>query len=356
MELTKAQVLDAIKRGRAERLKEDIEYVRFREASGKVTRGTVVTRDRIIWGYEHIPRVFTLEKGITRNIKSGEVYIEEKIDGFNLRVAKVEGKILAFSRGGYIDAFATEKARGMGLERFFSAHPEHVLCGEMVGNTPYTEPTDRFDVRLFVFDIDDGSGAYLPCEERYSILKKYGIESVPQFGRYRLSDIKGIRELALSINKAKKEGMVVKTPDRKSAIKYVTPNADIEDIEKCAPVMFDMPLGFYIQRVFRSGIFIRDFGLERKEYARRLGEAFYSGLLKGVDCVEDGRGAEEVFEVLIKDQKTWETIHRHMSKEVKLEVLFNRDEGGGKRIRFRKIYRKTTKRLHDALSGKGATD
>jgi putative ATP-dependent DNA ligase len=356
MELTKAQILDAIKRGKAERLKEEIEYVRFKEATGKIARGTVITKDRVVLGYEHIQRVFTLEKGIARNIDGGEVWIEEKIDGFNLRVAKVEGRIFAFSRGGYIDAFATEKARSMGFERFFSDHPGYVICGEMIGNTPYTDPTDKFDVKLYIFDIDGGNGEYLPCEDRYALLKAYRMEGVPVFGKYRTSDVKRLRELALSINKAMKEGMVIKTPDRKSAIKYVTPNADIEDIAKCSPVMFDMPLGFYVQRMFRSGLFIKDFGLDRGEYSKRLGEAFYSGLMKGVRDVEEGRGAEEVFEIFVKDPKTWETVHHHMSKEVRLEIISDREENGGRRIRFSKIYRKTTKKLHDAISGKGATD
>jgi len=356
MDLTKAQVLEALKKGRAEKLKEDIEYVRFRENHGKVNRGTVVTRERVICGFEHIPRIFTLEKGLARNINSDEVYIEEKIDGFNLRVAKVDGKIFAFSRGGFIDAFATEKAAEMGLEKFFSDHPDFVLCGEMIGNTPYTTPTDKFDVKLFVFDIDNGSGTYLPCEEKYGILKKYKIEGVPAFGRFRISDIKKIRDLALQLNRSKKEGMVIKTPDRKKTIKFVTPNADIEDIENCSPVFFDMPIGFYIQRVFRSGLFIREFGLDVDDYAKRLGMAFYGGLHKGIDYVDEGRGAEEIFEIFVKNPGTWETIHHHMSKEVKLEVLFNRDESGGKRIRFRKLYKKTTKKIHEALSGKGLTD
>jgi len=357
MELTKTIILEALKKGKAERLKEDIEYVRFREEAGKITRGTVVTRERVILGFEHIIRIFTLAKGLARNIGDDEeIYIEEKIDGFNLRIAKVEGRIFAFSRGGFIDAFATEKARGLGLDIFFSDFPNHVLCGEMIGNTPYTSPTGKFDVKLFVFDIDAGNGKYVPCAERYAVLKKYKIESVPQLGKFRANDVKKIGVLALTLNKAKKEGMVIKTADRKKAVKLVTPNADIEDIAKCSPIMFDMPLGFYVQRVFRSGIFIKDFGLDQKEYAKALGEAFYLGLHEGVDAVGDGRGAEEVFEIFIKDPKTWETIHHHMSKEVKLDVIFRREENGGERIRFRKIYQKTTKKIHDAITGKGVTD
>ncbi len=365
MELTKAKIIESLKKGKAEKLKEDIEYIRFREETGKIKRGTVVTSERIIFGFEHIPRIFTLAKGLERNIvkesgketeDSGEVYIEEKIDGFNLRIAKVEGKIFAFSRGGFIDAFATEKARALGLEKFFSNYPDHILCGEMIGNTPYTTPTRKFDVKLFVFDIDSGNGEYLPCAERYAILKKYKIESVPQLGKFKADDVKKISELALMLNKAKKEGMVIKSADRKKIVKFVTPNADIEDIARCSNVMFDMPLGFYVQRVFRSGIFIKEFGLDEKEYAKALGEAFYSGLHDGIEAVEDGRGAEEEFEIFIKDPKTWETIHHHMSKEVKLEVIFRREENGGERIRFRKIYQKTTKKIHDAISGKGQVD
>jgi putative ATP-dependent DNA ligase len=320
-----------------------------------------VTKDKVILGFEHIPRIFTLAKGLERNIGSGndgEVYIEEKIDGFNLRIAKVEGKIFAFSRGGFIDAFATEKARGdeLGFERFFSDYPDYILCGEMIGNTPYTTPTKKFDVKLFVFDIDAGNGEYIPCAERYAILKRYGIESVPQLGKFKVNDVKRIGALALVLNKANKEGMVIKSADRKKTVKFVTPNADIEDIAKCAKVMFDMPLGFYVQRVFRSGIFIKDFGLNQKEYAKALGEAFYSGLHEGIEAVGDGRGAEEVFEIFIKDPKTWETIRHHMSKEVKLAVIFRRQEDGGERIGFRKIYQKTTKKIHDAITGKGEVD
>lgn len=354
MELSKSLVLEALKKGKAEKKKEEIEYLRFRADFRSVPRGTVLLRNKVIWGFPHIPRIFNLDKGIERNVKSDEIYIEEKIDGYNLRVAKVGGKRFAFSRGGFIDAFSTEKVRGMKFDRFFSDFPDHVLCGEMIGNTPYTKPTKKYDVEFLAFDIDRGDGSYLPCDEKYALLKKYKIESVPVFGKYKKNDSKRLRDLARSVNRNKKEGMVIKSIDRKQVMKYVTPNADIEDIANS--ILFDMPTGFFLQRVFRSGLFIHDFNLNRDEYAKKLGKAFYSSVWKDLKDVQEGRGAEQEFEILIKDPKVWDELHHHMSKEVKLEVIFNREEKKGRRIRFRKKYKKTTKRLKGAMIGKGETD
>jgi putative ATP-dependent DNA ligase len=354
MQLDKAQVLEATKKGKAERKKEELDYLRFREDHRKIPRGTVVLKNRVIWGFPHIPRIFTLDKGLEKNIKSKEIYLEEKIDGYNLRVAQINGKIFAFSRGGFIDLFSTEKARDLGLKKFFSDNPEFVLCGEMLGNTPYTKPKKKFDVRFFVFDIGKGDGSYLSCEDRYKFLRKYKIRSVPVFGKFKVNEKKKLANLAKSVNNSKSEGMVVKSADRKHVCKYVTPSADIEDISNS--ILFDMPSGFFLQRVFRSGMFIKDFNLNRRDYAKKLGEAFYSSFWTDMKNVADGRGAQQEFEILIKEPKIWENIQHHMSKEVKLEVVFRREEKERTRIRFTKTYKKTSKRLRDALNGKGETD
>ena len=177
-------------------------------------------------------------------------------------MASINGEVYAFSRGGFLDLFVTEKARESApIMRFFRDYPGHVLCGEMIGNTPYTAPTEGGDSKLFIFDIDHDDGAYLPCEERYAILRKYGIDGVPRSGRFQSDDFKGLRKAILSLNKCRKEGMVLKTADRSGAVKYVTPWSDIEDIARNSGLLFDMPIGFYHQRVLRSAFFIEDFGL-----------------------------------------------------------------------------------------------
>ncbi len=346
-----------LKKGKVERVAGEIGYLRVRDGFAGIERGTVVLEPgRPVYGFPHIKRVFTLEKGLQRNMGDCSLFAEEKIDGFNVRVASHNGRIYAFSRGGFLDLFVTEKAREMGLEGFFRERPEQVLCGEMIGSTPYTEPSEGFDVRLFIFDIDRGDGAYLPCEERYEALRKHSIQGVPVIGKFRSDDYAGLRKTILSLNKGKKEGMVLKSEDRAKAVKYVTPWSDIDDISKDVGILFDMPIGFYYQRVLRSAFFISDFGLDRKEYSAKLGSAFYEGLIGSLKKASETGSIDQEFEISIRDPKVWDDIRRHMSREVRIEELYRRDEDGRTRIRFRKIYKRTSRLLSSYAGGKGVMD
>jgi len=349
-------ITEGIKRGKVERIKSDIEYTRFREGFRGVERGTVLIGGRVIWGFPHIRRIFTLEKGVARNLDAGPLFAEEKIDGFNVRIAFIDGAVFAFSRGGFLDLFVTEKAREMGLEPFFREFPGRVLCGEMIGNTPHTKPESGFDVKLYIFDIDEGDGDYLPCKERYEALKRFGIQSVPVLGQFDSGDYNGLKKLALSINKGRKEGMVLKCADRRKAVKYVTPWSDIEDIERTSGIMYDMPIGFYYQRVLRSAFFMNDFGLGKDEYAKKLGRAFYDGLIGAIRRASEGRQIDEEFEITFKDQRIWDDIRRHMGKEVMIEEVWKKRENGRTRLRFRKVYKKTSRMLISLALGKGVTD
>ncbi len=349
---------EGLRKGKAERFSQPIEYIRFRNEFRGIERGTVITAKgkRVIWGYPHIRRVFTLKDGLKKNLEADTVYAEEKIDGFNVRIASISGQVYAFSRGGFLDLFVTDKAREMKLERFFEDYPDHVLYAEMIGNTPYTTPTSRFDVRLFVFDIGRPDGSYLPCDERYRMIKEYGIRGVPVLGKFKGNDYKGLETLAVVLNKSSREGMVVKSSDRAKAVKYVTLNSDIGDIEETSDILFDMPIGFFYQRILRSAFFMDDFSLERKKYAEKLGQAFYRGLIRSIQQARKGEEIGAEFEILVSDPSVWEDIHRHMSRDVRLEKLWARKEGRKTRIRFRKIYRRTTKMLAGLASGKGVTD
>lgn len=355
-EIKAAEVKKAIKESRAEKLSEEIEYIRFKKPHGKIERGTVITKDGAIWGYPHIPRIFTLKEGIEKNIKTEVFYLEEKIDGYNLRIARIGRDIFAFTRGGYLDPFATEKAREMkNLAAFFDDNPAHVLCCEMVGNTPFTPPARDFDIKLFVFDIGIGTGYMRPLE-KYALLKKYGIEGVPFLGRYSKSQLGLAKKIAFYLNKDKKEGMVIKSEDRLQAVKYVTPAANIDDIEKGAYTFFDVSAGFFTQRVFRSSFFIKDFGLDREKYAGEVGAAFQNGLARALADIEEGRDIDEEFQIIISDKNIFERIVSHMGKEVAIRPIFAKKENGKTTVRFSKIYKRTTKLLRGFLLGKSQID
>lgn len=354
----KGIAMTAMKKKKASLLREGIDYLRFTSDFGVIPRGTVITNKRVIFGYPHIPRIFTLEKGIERNIpKDAELYIEEKIDGFNVRVASAGGNIYAFSRGGYHDSFSTEKAREAGFSKFFTDYPSHVLCGEMIGNTPYTPPTEKYDVRFYIFDIMDGKGRFVTCEEKYRLARRYSLESVPLLKRCKSSDMRAVKELAVSINRSGKEGMVIKTSDRKKVVKYVTALSDIADIRQTSSAFFDMPIGFFYQRILRSCMFVKDFELDREEYATRLGRAFYQGMMESLKRIDKHESIAGEFEINVKDAGIMDDIRKHTGRDVEIQEVFRRPEKEGRtRIRFLKVYRKTNRVMKHLAEGKGVID
>lgn len=353
MEVTKRLALLAKKKGILVFHQEEIQYARFREDFKHIPRGTVIVGNRVIYGYPHIGRIFTLRTGL-KNITSKKVSIEEKIDGYNVRVALVNKEVIAFSRGGFIDPFATEKVQGL-FDSFFKKFPTYVLCGEMIGNTPYTPPTRAFDVKLFMFDIDRGDGTYVPVSEKQSLFKKFNILAVPLFGTFDTRDYEGIKRAALSAFKDKKEGIVLKSENSEQVVKFVNPHADISDIARNT-FFFDMPQGFYMQRILRSAFFIKEFALDHAKLGEELGTAFFEGLTEALKIIEKGDSLTEEFEITIKDPLIWKQLRMQMGREVGVEKLFERKENEVTRIRFRKIYKKTTKRLREFLHGKRLED
>ena len=100
----------------------------------------------------------------------------------------------------------------------------------------------------------------------------------------------------------------------------------------------------------------RDFGLGQEKHSNALGKAFYKGLIGAIKTVESGKNIEREFEILVGNPKIWDEIESHQSRNVGYEKLWERKEGGKTRIRFRKIYWKTTRELKSLSSGKGVND
>ncbi|MCR3882855.1 MAG: RNA ligase, partial [Methanothrix sp.] len=78
-----------------------------------------------------------LSPAIKRHFPDG-VLVEEKMNGHNVRVVMVGGRVIALTRGGFICPYSTEVAKDQINPRIFEDHPDIVLCGEMVGpKNPY---------------------------------------------------------------------------------------------------------------------------------------------------------------------------------------------------------------------------
>lgn len=353
--IDKILIESALKKKKAEKIIEEFEYIRFREEYKKIPRGTVIINNQIFFGYPHIKRVFNLKKGIERNIKSNYFFIEQKVDGLNIRVVKINGSIYAFSRGGLLDHFATEKIRELNFDKFFLENPNHIICGEMIGNTPYTKASDEFDIKFYIFDIENGNGEYLGVKKRQQLIEKYGFLAVPFLGEFTKTDYEQIKIIIIKLNHENCEGIVIKSPDRLETIKYVTSSSDLSDIAETSDKFFDMPIGFFYQRIIRSFLFSKEIEVEINQ-EQKIGQAFVKGLNLAVQRIEKGIEINEEFTIYIKDEKIFENIKKHMSKEVKIEEISRQIIGDKTKIKFRKIYKKTNKILKSYLNGKAIED
>jgi putative ATP-dependent DNA ligase len=345
------KIIDAMRKGRIEQ--RDGIY-RFSERIGGIPRGTVVIGKRVVYGYPKIRRVFSLIKGAEKNLHEGEIWVEEKIDGYNLRAVYSGGKIMCISRGGFLDFFATEKVGAdENVREFFSENPEGALYMEMVGNTPYTRGGRGFGVKYYIFDVGDGKGNYLGPEDRERVCRKYGLRGVPLIKRIKHSELGKLRRIAISLDKSGAEGMVLKQENPRKVMKFVVPSSDIRDLGENAHLIFDMPAGFMKQRVFRCALSVGELGLNKGKYGRMMGEALHKSLH---DAIRGGGEVGETFEITVAGRKTWEKVLEHMSREVEIKVEREAKVEGGLRIRFKKRYKEGSRRLRRALGGYAQAD
>ncbi len=147
--------------------------LQFRKSVGKVESGSMICfgeKIEIIRGYPKIRRTLILYPSLKLHFNS-EVAVEEKMNGYNVRIALINGKIVAFTRGGFVCPYTTKKAPEiMDMSAFFIDHPELVICGEMVGSeNPYVTHHYREIGKLGfrIFDLrEKGSNKALSIKDK----------------------------------------------------------------------------------------------------------------------------------------------------------------------------------------------
>ncbi len=315
------------------------EYLRFSDDFKDVPRGTVLFQDTVIWGYPHIGRIFVLEKGIREQF-SGPFWVEEKVDGYNVRILRVGNEVIALSRGGYICPFTTDRIGDFIDLSFFEDNPDLVLCAEVAGpENPYIEespPYVKEDIKVFVFDImRKGSKDFLPQEEKLKMIDRYSLPSVEVFGRFTHEDIPKIKDLLLKLSEEEREGVVFKGEDGRRA-KYITSYANLSDIKVTAKNMLQLPAEYYTNRLLRIVLFMEEEGVERtKHLYEELGRAFIDGLFEAIDQFKKEHRVSRTFrcrfhrkenaialiELLRRTSKHIQVIERSLERENGMWVL-----------------------------------
>ncbi|QLK26161.1 RNA ligase [Natrinema zhouii] len=331
-----------------------------------VERGTVIVEesDVVVRGYPSVPRILVLEPGIPSFFEESEtVAIEEKLDGFNVRIAAVGAgseEPLAFTRSGYVCPYTTARARErLPLEEFFSSHPAKVLCTELIGpETPYTtHDYEGIDTNEFrVFDIRDReSGAPLAVADRRSCCEEYGFGQPQQFGRMEPSIASTTVEAAIDeLDTVGREGVVLKSADGQSMVKYTTESQHHEELAYAFSLPFDHGRDFVFSRVVRDAFQAAEFDetdARLRARAHALGESILEPMVSTIRDVADGETVGERHTVR-GDPETIDALLEHLREQsLTLEFESDRRTDGERVVEFVKVAESSRDRIRYYLDG-----
>lgn len=326
-------------------------------------RGTIFYEDAFIPGYRRIMRILSLKNGINRYFKKERFYVEEKMDGYNVRIVMIDGKLLTFTRGGFVCPFTTNRISEFIDLKFFKENIGFIIGGEVVGpGSPYNVedvPYIKDDITFFAFDIFDNTSRILSVEERYEILEKYKIPQIRRWGPFSSDEIDKVKEIVLQLNRENREGVVIKSILNEKAIKYVTLSSCLKDLQATAGLITEIPAGFYIQRIIRAIFFCHEFGIPLNEqYLMEAAKALYLIPANVLSQIEKGGSLIENFEVNIREDKEviYELIDHFNKADVNSKLLSIEKNNNLYKARFQKIYTKGTKELRRKLNGHGFFD
>ena len=354
----------AIAEKKAKRVQEEgLEYVRFRDDFHNIFRGTIVLPDRVLPIYPSIGRIFMLEAGLRRNF-SGRIYAEEKIDGYNVRLARIGERIFPFTRGGYICPFTLDRLNDLGdFTEFFDAHPDRILCAETAGpGAPYNNVPVRSvseDVRLFVFDVlQPGASGFLPLRERDQILERFALPRAPLLGVFSAgeSDLKNIRKEITRLHREGGEGIVFKPPGEGVRVKYVTPSINLADIIDDAYLLDELPGEFFTGRMVRIVLGLEELGLQAEEerFEAELGRGLLREFRETLRTVQGGGTVARRYSVKMRTDEAADKLLLHLnrdSRQVRVEEIKRERRGDFLYLEFDKIYRASSSRLRTLLEG-----
>jgi putative ATP-dependent DNA ligase len=338
----------------------DIEFLRFSDDFQDIPRGTVILKEDIIWGYPHIGRIFMLEKGLREQFEH-PFWVEEKIDGYNVRVFLYGDELLALSRGGYICPFTTDRLQDLVNPAFFEQNPDLILCMEVAGpENPYMEESPPFikeDIQAFVFDIaQKNSRKFIPYREKVELVERYDLRAVPSFGRFTHEDTRKLKEIMLRLNEEGREGIVIKEDsERDRRAKYITSYANLNDIRITAKNMLQLPAEYYTNRILRLVLFLEEEGIGKNSHLyQELGRAFIDGLFEAIEEFKKSHKVSVSYRCKFRKKENAlmliEQLGRH-SKHIQVIQKRLEKEGGFYILEFEKVFMNMTGLLGHLLGG-----
>jgi len=335
--------------------------LRFDKTASGVEAGTAVfeTGD-IVFGYPKIRRALMLRPALKRHF-TDRVAVEEKMNGYNIRVASIDGEVVALTRGGFICPYSTEVAERLLPERIFEDRPDAVLCGEMVGpENPYVPkdiyPTDSLDFYLFDLSRKNCRGT-LGVHETHEFADEYGIKAVPLLGEFQVDRAyEEIVDIIKKLGKRGREGVVMKDPENTlSPIKYTSSESNCTDLESAFQYYNDYALDFFVSRAVREGFQSAEWNEsedERRKRALRLGESILLPLVSTVERKMEGEQIVQKVQIRVKKLQTAREFEYHLRRSG-IRAIFDQPEpdDDGYLIRITKLVMSTNDKTQALIEG-----
>jgi len=283
-------------------------YFSFRKRVRGIEEGTTVLISRnedplVVIGYSHIARVALPSIALPSHFID-KIVVEEKMDGYNVRVVFYAGNLFAITRGGLVCPYTTQKIRllyGDKIKEFYKEYDpyKYFLAGEVVGKeNPYVRKeypeAPRFG--YFIFDVfRENKPASLSL--RSEIVEKYKLNSVRVLGVIDKDDLDSFWRFLEQLDKEGREGVVLKDPEyRVEPLKYTTNVADISDIAHGMLFFGDEGRDYLYTRVLRLGfrLYEKPLGDIEKLY-RELGRAILEPIVEAIRRGKRGEAGYEEF-------------------------------------------------------------
>ena len=307
----------------------------------------------LVLGFPKIKRAMLLGPAIKYNFGNiAKVAVEEKMNGYNVRVISLDGKLVALTRSGHVCPYSSEKANTLLDHSFFTENPQLVLYGEMVGpDNPYV-PKEIYGIEsleFFVFDIrHKDTGSPLPLHERRSLAEKYGFRQVRFFGEFTVQEAPDmITNIIREIGKIGHEGVVIKDPKMVlQPIKYTASQSNCSDLRHAMKVYNESGRDFIFSRIVREGFQSVEWNESEEEFKKRclqLGESILRPMKESIIKVRDGERVAEEFTIRVKDKATISRFEEYM-RRLGMDIIFSEPKivGNEYLVRITKVNKSTS--------------
>ena len=343
------------------------EYLlRFDKEISHVERGTVLYEQdssfEMITGFPKIRRAMILDPTVKKHfIGLEKVAVEEKMNGYNVRIAAVKNDILAITRSGYVCPYTTQKAKEKLNLKFFEDFPELVLYAEMVGpDNPYISK-DIYNVEsveFYVFDVrEKNSGKPFSISKKQEILEKYGFFQVKFFGEIPLETApEEIVKIVRKLGEKEHEGVVIKDPEMiLSPLKYTSSQSNCSDLRHAFKFYNETGRDYMLSRIVREGFQTVEWNENEAEFEKRcmqLGKSILNPLRESIKKVKEGQRLYEEARIRVRDLKTVANFQVYLNR-FGIDTVFEEPKvvGGEYLITIRKINKSTTDKTQAIWQG-----